>query len=625
MRKKGIIAVLLFILLFLTAAHFLTDEWLERQIESYASELVGAKVEIDDLDLNLLQLHAGWRRLQVADPNDTWHNFIETGTAKIDLSAEPLLYGRWIIEEMRLENLRSGTKRETDGKLPETTGVSEEEPTILDQAVKSLRAELDQSTGIDFSRLNRKMNVDSIVQILQLSTPAKLDSLQNDIRSTVNRWQSTIQSLDRLDEKAGGMIRQLRSINVDQLKSLDELAKAAATVSSVRVQIDSIKKTLQKQKNDFSGDWQRLENRTKSVDDWVKEDIRRAAQKAKLPDFSVQNIAKIVFGPALLPKIETGLKYFNIAQKYGAKIAPTEKVKSPPRFKGQDIRFPDKRKMPRFWLKKMFVSGESGSFPESRGFVLSGELSNITTEPKTVRKPTEIHLKSDKQNGIGYEIAAVIDRTKESNLDKFAIQMTNISLNNAALGGNGVLPQKVAKGNMDARFDLAVAGSVLHGKLGLNAKGLVFHFAKTGRNDQFAKITRDVLSSANRIDLNLHFSGEPDHLTIGLNSNLDRLFAAKFKSLISDQIAKGKAELERRIRTKLVPKKEQALSLYSQKRRELETQIGTLEKQVEEKLQWVESRKKEIEKKFEAEKKKQKENLKARATKGLKGLLKKKK
>ena len=156
MRKKGIIAVLVFIILFLIAAHFFTDNWLERQIETYASGIVGAKVEIDDLDLNLLQLRAGWRRLQVADPNDTRRNVIETGAAKIDLSAEPLLYGRWIIEEMQLENLRSGTKRKTDGKLPEKAGALKTEPTLLDQAVKSLRAELDQSTGIDrkSTRLN---------------------------------------------------------------------------------------------------------------------------------------------------------------------------------------------------------------------------------------------------------------------------------------------------------------------------------------------------------------------------------------------------------------------------------------------------------------------------------------
>ncbi|HDL19271.1 MAG TPA: TIGR03545 family protein [Bacteroidetes bacterium] len=611
--------------MFLIAAHFFTDNWLERQIETYASGIVGAKVELDDLDLNLLQLRAGWRRLQVADPNDTRRNVIETGAAKIDLSAEPLLYGRWIIEEMQLENLRSGTKRKTDGKLPEKAGALKTEPTLLDQAVKSLRAELDQSTGIDFSRLNRKMNVDSIVQILQLSTPARLDSLQNDIRTTVNRWQSNIQSLGRLDEEAGAIVQKLQSIKTDQLKSLDELAKAAAAVSSVRVRAGSLQKLLKIQKDDFSRDWLRLENNTKSIDDWVKEDVRRAAQKTKLPDFSVQNIAKIVFGPALLPKIEAGLKYFDIAQKYGAKPAPTGKVKSPPRFKGQNIRFPDKWKMPRFWLKKMFISGESGSSPENRGFVLSGKLSNITTEPKTVGQPAEIHLKSDKQNGIGYEIAAVIDRTKDSNSDKYVIQMTNISLNNAALGGNGVLPQKVAKGNLDVHFELAVTGAVLDGKLSMNAVGVAFDFSDDGRKDRFAQITRDVLSSVNRMDLNLHFSGRPDRLTIGLNSNLDRLFAAKFKSLISDQIAGGKAELEGRIRAKLEPQKKQALSLYSQKHRELETQIGVLTKQVDEKVKWVENKKQEIEKKFEAERKKQTDGLKKKAAKGLKDLLRKKK
>ena len=127
MRKKGILGVLIFLLIVLILAYFFSDNWVEKQVESYASDIVGAKVEIDNFDLNLIELKAGWTRLQVTDPNDTWSNIIETGQAKLNIAAEPLLYRRWIVEELRLEDFRSGTKRETDGKLPDDKNRNPEE------------------------------------------------------------------------------------------------------------------------------------------------------------------------------------------------------------------------------------------------------------------------------------------------------------------------------------------------------------------------------------------------------------------------------------------------------------------------------------------------------------------
>jgi uncharacterized protein (TIGR03545 family) len=623
-RKKGIIGVIVFILFVLILAYFFSDDWLEGQIETYASDIVGAKVEIDNFDLNLAELNAGWSRLQVTDPNDTWRNIIETGNAKFNIAAEPLLYKRWIVEELRLEDFRSGSKRETDGKLPEGR-LNSDEPTVLDKTIESLKNNLSQTVGFDITKIDQQVNVDSVIKILELQTPAKVETFQKEIQITISLWQTETNSLSNLDNHAKDMIADLQTIKVDQLKNLDEITSAVAKVTTFRDQIDSLHKSIIAKRSAFKNDWSNLSSQVRLVDDWIKEDIQRAVNKAKLPDFSVENIAKMLFGESLIPKLETGLKYFNLAQKYGKKLAPTGKVESPPRFKGQDILFPDKRKMPKFWLKEMVVSGETGSSLEDRGLMLAGSILNLTTNPKTVGKPTEINLSSKKENKISYDFSGILDRVQEAAKDKFSVAVSNVSLNNAELGGSGFLPNKISKGNMNVKFDLNLLQGALEGKLDIKTQQVSFLFSENSKNDQFTKIVQDVLSSIDKINVNLDFSGKPDQLKVNLKSNLDNVFASKFKSLVSGQVAKGKAELERRVRAKLEPRKRQVLAVYNQKRQELETKVTDLENQINEKVQFIENKKKEIEKRFEDEKKKQTDDLKKKAEDKLRSLLKKKK
>jgi uncharacterized protein (TIGR03545 family) len=367
-----------------------------------------------------------------------------------------------------------------------------------------------------------------------------------------------------------------------------------------------------------------LEGQTKSIDNWVKNDIQNAVNKARLPDFSVKNIAKMLFGPLLADRFETGLKYFNIAHKYGKKLAPTNKVESPPRFEGQDILFPDRRRMPKFWLKEMVISGETGSSSENRGLILAGNILNLTTNPKTVGLPTELHLSSEKIGRTAYNFTALIDRATDINKDSFAFSVSNISLNNVNVSEGGLLPKKISKGNMDIGFNLDLVADELNGYLDISTKNVSFLFGDQ-QKDRFAAITHDILQNVGQIDLKLQFSGKPQNLNIGLHSNLDNIFASRFKSLVSGEIAKGRAEIEKRIRTRLEPKKREALQLYAQKKQEIETKVSELEQQLNEKIQFVETKKKEIEQKFEEEKKKQTDDLRKKAEEKLKNLLKKKK
>ena len=87
MRKKGIAALLIIAVIVIALIMIFTDQWLEKRLENLGSSIVGAKVEIDRLDVSLTGLHVRWDSLQVTDPKDTWTNMLATGKCEFDMEA----------------------------------------------------------------------------------------------------------------------------------------------------------------------------------------------------------------------------------------------------------------------------------------------------------------------------------------------------------------------------------------------------------------------------------------------------------------------------------------------------------------------------------------------------------
>lgn len=74
MRWKGFIFVLLITLVVILTSMLFIDQWIESGLEKTGELLVGARVEIDNLDFHLTDLSIQWDRLQVADPKNTMQN-----------------------------------------------------------------------------------------------------------------------------------------------------------------------------------------------------------------------------------------------------------------------------------------------------------------------------------------------------------------------------------------------------------------------------------------------------------------------------------------------------------------------------------------------------------------------
>jgi len=141
-RKSTLIIVLVFVLLGAVAAYFIRDSYAERFIEWSAETVFEAKVEVDNFHYSIIGLNCSWDRLQIADKDDPWRNLIETGKAGFSVETRPLFWKRFVIKEMSLEGVRTGTSRTTSGALSEERLKEMQEPGFFDEATASVEKQL---------------------------------------------------------------------------------------------------------------------------------------------------------------------------------------------------------------------------------------------------------------------------------------------------------------------------------------------------------------------------------------------------------------------------------------------------------------------------------------------------
>ncbi|MBN1349801.1 hypothetical protein JXJ21_10360, partial [candidate division KSB1 bacterium] len=167
MRWKGLLFLAIVVAIFIVISVFFIDNWIESGLESAGEAIVGAKVEIDNLKFSLFSMSIEWQRLQVTDPNNTMQNIIDTGRTAFKMSAPALFRKRYVIEEMSLTDVRSGTPRKYDGALPKEEAPPEKktEPDAFDKMKAQLNQEIDRLPimNFDLDNIKRKLNLDSLI------------------------------------------------------------------------------------------------------------------------------------------------------------------------------------------------------------------------------------------------------------------------------------------------------------------------------------------------------------------------------------------------------------------------------------------------------------------------------
>ncbi|MBN1560415.1 TIGR03545 family protein [candidate division KSB1 bacterium] len=614
MRWKGIILLAVIIGIVVVLSLLLTDIWLERQFESLGSAIVGAKVEIDDLDFSLFGLHMRWDSLQVTNPKNTMKNIITSGRTDFDLDLLPLLKKKFIVENIQMTNVTSGTDRSTDGKIDKKVKKEEAKPNILTKTIDRLQADIADAPAWQLDDFTKKVNVDSILKFLHITSPAKLDSLQNDLKTTYNQWDSTFAAVG-WEQDFRYLESRVTAIKPAELRTLDGLQSAYTTLNQINDKVDSLEAFVTETRQGLASDLGATTAKVGMVDDWIKSDFQNALEQAKLPAINKENIARFIFGDKVISQATQILGMVNTVRSYSEKFKSDKpKKEKPPRFKGQTIYFTRQRSLPTLWIKNIELSGHT-----TRGLQIGGQLKHIVSNQKLINEPTNLDIHGQRSDGANISFLGEFNYL-ESPMENFALTLGKMPLDNLKLSSSPLLPNAIEKGTGDLEIKLDIGSESLAGGLEFIAGNINFDFGETPSEKPLDKTVRKILSSKSTLDLNVSLKSDNDNTVLGLDSNLDDLFANELKKIIGEEIQQARAKIEAEVDKQVTRRKKEFHTFVTAKTAALEAEMTKYENMLNEQKAQVEEKKKELEARIEEEKQKAKDSIQDEAKKRLKGL-----
>ena len=591
-RWKGIILLLVLIGIFVILSLIFTDRWMENKIENLGSSVAGAKVEVDNLDFSFSALKFRWDRIQVTDRKNTMKNLVETGVCEFDMEFWPLLSKKVIIENFTIADFRTNTDRQTDGKIDLPAEKVSREPGFIEKTASRLTDQVSSNAADQFSSYKQKVNVDSIMALLQIQSVPKISALQQDLTQSYDTWSKNLSQLN-YDNDFRKLDARLKAIDVNKIKTADEVQSALKSADQIKKSLDSLNKAIKTTRSNLTTDLSAARQRIGQVDDWIRSDYERAMALAKLPEINMQNIGKMVFGTRLVNQVNQYLNYAATARTYANKFKSDKPEKQkPPRLKGQDIYFYNKNARPDFWIKNITLTGQTND-----GINLKGDVKNIVSDQRQIGKTTDIFISGNKEAAASITFTGILNYLQDQPTEQFNLKYSGFSLANTQISESKLLPQKIQKGTGTVEANLALSGDQIDGKIKFTGANLTFDFSNQAQaKNKFDEIIQSIVRSINVIDLVAKIKGTKDDLSFSLNSNLDDLFVNKTREILSKEVEEAKNKLKARVDAEVQKHRQQLESLVKEKEMLVTAEVEKYEQSLNEQMNAVESKKKEIEK-----------------------------
>ncbi len=567
-------------------------------MENYGSVFVGAKVEFEDVYFSLTDLTMRWNRLQVTDPKNTMTNLFETSECNLDIDPIPLLSKKINVETITVKGLKFNTPRETDGKLSEAEkqALEEEMPVFIRELHQNLREEAAHMPVFNLGQLTRKLNVDSVYALLDLKSPQKIDSLKTVSQQKCQAWEMRIDELPT-EEDFRTIEAQINSINPNNLNKIDELKNALVTAKSLTDKLNQYKNQYNDFKSNFEVDLKLMRQTPAEAQQWIATDYQRALNLAKLPDISVRNVAKLLFGQRIIDRVESITGYIGTARYYANKFKSASPVKeSPPRLEGQYVHFGKHLEPPKFWIKHIDLSGEL-----SNGLQLAGNALNIVSDQKNIEQPTSFLLGGVRSDKTSLNLEGFFNYLGDSPQEKISLNLENFSLDGIKLTDFAILPSAIKSGKGYLKADVDFSGDAFLS--GIQFTGKQVQFAEDSNpknlNSQLEKASNAITRAISEIKFNAGIQQKDGKFNFRINSNLDNLIASELKQLASDEVVKARQKLETKVNRETEKYKESLNSLVQTNISKLRTRADSVENAIKDYQSRVDQAKRDIEKKIE--------------------------
>ena len=505
------------------------DTIARRETQKVGTQMLGARVEIEDLHLDLKNGDVTIRGLTIASPHEPFKNLMQADEIVADLDMLPLTEKKIIIDRIAANGLRFATPRTTDGRVAAKSGEG-----IAGRVFAEARQWASQFQVPVLQLATGKLSIDSL-DPRNLSTIPAAEALSARADSSRRAWQAAFDDL-RLGptlDSANATLERLRRARVTDLAALNDGRRAIDQLKRARDRVTALERGV---KAGVAG----LHAGLAGLDSARRRDYAFAKSLLKLPSLDAPEIGAALFAPGAIKPFERVLYWAQLARRYmppGLLPRATTGTKRLRR-DGEDVRFPKERALPRFLLRSAelsFLLRPTSDQPQR----YAGQLSGLASDPALYGRPMLAHA-----TGPQLTAGAMVNHLRGIPVDTAGATVGGIQLPAFQVPG---LPLRLDPGAATTQIGFNLDGDTIHARFAIHSSNVRWARDSGLANTTIGDLIWRTVSGISNLDVEARLSGELQHPQLAVRSNLDQAIASRLRAVLGEEVAAA----ERRLRAQV--------------------------------------------------------------------------
>lgn len=549
------------------------DTIARHESQKVGTQLLGAKVEIQALHLDLKRGDVTIRGLTIASPHEAFKNLLQADELVADIDMIPLTEKKLVVDRIVAKGLRFGTPRATDGRVAAKSGEG-----IAGRVLAETREWASQFQIPVLQLVSGKISIDSL-DPRRLSTIPAATALSARADSARRAWQAGLDSL-RLGptlDSANAALERLRHARATDLSTLNEARQTIDRLKRARDRVTALDRSVK------SGVAE-LQTGLAGLDSARRRDYAFARSLLKLPSLEAPEIGAALFAPGAIKPFERVLYYAQLARRYMPPGLVPRATTGPGRARraGEDVRFPKERALPAFLLRSAelsFLLHPTSAQPQQ----YSGQLTGLTSDPALYGRPTAFRA-SGPQLGAG----AFMNHVRSVPVDTAGATVGGIRL--AAFQIPGV-PLRLDPGAATTQLGFTLDGDTIRARFAIRSTNVMWTRDSGFANSTIGDLIWRAVSGISNLDVEARLSGEMHHPNLAVRSNLDQVIASRLRAVLGEQVAAAEKQVRDRvdalINDKVGPARARVNEVQTQAQAQVAQQrarLDDLQKQLEQRL-----------------------------------------
>ncbi|HXO86561.1 MAG TPA: TIGR03545 family protein, partial [Gemmatimonadales bacterium] len=536
-RAVGPLLVLFIILAILW--WLFADTIARRETQKVGTQLLGAKVEIQDLHLDLKNGDVTIRGLTIASPHDAFKNLLQADELVADIDVIPLTEKKLIIDRIAANGLRFGTPRATDGRVAAKSDGKGSGAGIAERVLAETREWASQFQVPVLQLATGKISIDSL-DPRRLSTLPAAEALGARADSTQKAWQAELNDLQlgpTLDS-AAATLEKLKKARATDLATLNEGRLAIERLKRASERVTALERGV---KTGLAG----LQSGLAGLDSARRRDYAFARSLLKLPSLDAPEIGNALFAPGAIRPFEKVLYWTQLARRYMPPGLLPRASTGPERARraGEDIRFPKEQALPGFLLRSAelsFLLRPTSDEPQR----YAGRLTGLSSDPTLYGRPM-LASASGPQLAAG----AMLNHVRGIPLDTAGATVGGIPLPAFSVPG---LPLRLDPGDGTTQLGFNLNGDTIHARFGLRSSNVKWA-RDTGAagqnltNTTIGDLIWRTVSGISNLELEARLSGALHNPQLAVRSNLDQAIATRLRAVIGEEVAAAERQVRERV------------------------------------------------------------------------------